>query len=327
MLLLTTDAEAILEENVTNTILELLDIQSWIGNLGTSALDFVIRAAFCVVLYYIIAKVLKKILAVMDAALERRGTDATVRHYMSSLITVLVLGFTVISMLVNLDVVNATSIAALLASAGVGISLALEDALSNFAGGILLLTLRPFKEGDYITVKDTDIAGTVTNITLYYTTLRTTTRETLIVPNSKMTGDAVVNSGVVPGQKFLCVKVGISYDSDVDKALEILDQIMDDEPRVRRKLRTMLDEFGESSITIGLRCFVDINDYMDVGWDINQQIWDRFKAEGIHIPYNQLDVHIKDLGQFNFSGRCEASKDLKNEQNALNFETKVEKSK
>ena len=295
MLLLTTDAEAILEENVTNTILELLDIQSWIGNLGTSALDFVIRAAFCVVLYYIIAKVLKKILAVMDAALERRGTDATVRHYMSSLITVLVLGFTVISMLVNLDVVNATSIAALLASAGVGISLALEDALSNFAGGILLLTLRPFKEGDYITVKDTDIAGTVTNITLYYTTLRTTTRETLIVPNSKMTGDAVVNSGVVPGQKFLCVKVGISYDSDVDKALEILDQIMDDEPRVRRKLRTMLDEFGESSITIGLRCFVDINDYMDVGWDINQQIWDRFKAEGIHIPYNQLDVHIKDI--------------------------------
>lgn len=295
MLLLTTDAEAILEENVTNTILELLDIQSWIGNLGTSALDFIVDAAFCVLLYYIIAKVLKKILSVMDAALERRGTDATVRHYMSSLITVLVLGFTVISMLVHLDVVNATSIAALLASAGVGISLALEDALSNFAGGILLLTLRPFKEGDYITVKDTDIAGTVTNITLYYTTLRTTTRENLIVPNSKMTGDAVVNSGVLSGQKFLSVKVGISYDSDVNKALDILDQIMDDEPRVQRKLRTIIDEFGESSITIGLRCFVDINDYMDVGWDMNQQIWDRFKAEGIHIPYNQLDVHIKDI--------------------------------
>ena len=294
-MLLTTDAEAILEENMTNTILEMLDIKSWFGNLGTSALDFVIEAAFCVLLYYIIATILKKVLAVMDTALEKRGTDATVRHYMGSLIKVVVLGFTVLTMIVQLNIVDATSIAALLATAGVGISLALEDALSNFAGGILLLTLHPFKEGDYITVKDTDIAGTVTNVTLYYTTLRMTTRETLIVPNSKMTGDAVVNSGVVSGQKFLSVKVGISYDSDVDKALEILDQIMDDEPRVKRKLRTIIDEFGESSITIGLRCFVNIDDYMDVGWDMNRQIWDRFREAGIHIPYNQLDVHIKDI--------------------------------
>lgn len=305
MLLLTTDAEAILEENMTNTILSMLDIQSWLGNLGTSTLDFVIQAAFCVLIYYIIARVLKKLLTMMDTTLEKRGTDATVRHYMGSLIKVIVLGFTVISMIVQLNIVDATSIAALLASAGVGISLALEDAVSNFAGGVLLLTLRPFKEGDYITVKDTDIAGTVTNITLYYTTLRTTTRETLIVPNSTMTGDAVVNSGVVSGQKFLSVKVGISYDSDVNRALEILDQIMDDEPRVKRKLRTIIDEFGESSITIGLRCFVDINDYMDVGWDMNQQIWDRFKAAGIHIPYNQLDVHIKDIS----NGHNEADTD------------------
>ena len=294
-MLLLTDAETILEENMTETLVQILDVKNWFGNLGTSALDFILQAAFCVLIYYIIAKILKRILAAADAALEKRGTDPTARHFMITLIKTVVLGFTVLSMIIQLNIVDATSIAALLASAGVGISLALEDALSNFAGGILLLTLRPFKEGDFITVKDTDIAGTVTKITLYYTTLHTTTRETLVVPNSKMTGDAVVNSGVVPGQKFLSVKVGISYHSDVDRALEILDQIMDDEPRVQRKLRTIIDEFGESSVVIGLRCFVNIDDYMDVGWDMNAQIWKRFHEEGIEIPFNQLDVHIKDI--------------------------------
>ena len=294
-MLLTTDAEAILEENMTQTIVQMLDVKSWFGNLGSSALDFILQCAFCVVIYYIIAKILKKLLGIMDAALEKRGTDQTARHFMITLIKTLVLGFTVISMIVQLNIVDATSIAALIATCGVGISLALEDALSNFAGGILLLTLRPFKEGDFITVKDTDISGTVTNVSLYYTTLRTTTRETLVVPNSRLTGDAVVNSGVVSGQKFLSVKVGISYHSDVDRALHILEEIMDDEPRVTRKLRTIIDEFGESSIVIGLRCFVNLEDYMEVGWDMNAQIWKRFREEGIEIPFNQLDVHVKDI--------------------------------
>ena len=296
-MLLTTDAEAILEENATNAILEMLDVQSWIGNLGFSALDFILQCAFCVVIYYIIAKILKKLLGIMDAALEKRGTDQTARHFMITLIKTLVLGFTVISMIVQLNIVDATSIAALLASCGVGISLALEDALSNFAGGILLLTLRPFKEGDFITVKDSDISGTVTNISLYYTTLRTTTRETLVVPNSTMTGDAVVNSGVISGQKFLSVKVGISYQSDVEKALDILDQLMDEEPRVVRKLGTIIDEFGESSVVIALRCFVALEDYMEVNWAMNRKIWQRFHEEGIEIPYNQLDVHVKDISE------------------------------
>ena len=294
-MLLTTDAEAILEENMTQTIVQMLDVKSWFGNLGSSALDFILQCTFCVVIYYIIAKILKKLLGIMDAALEKRGTDQTARHFMITLIKTLVLGFTVISMIVQLNIVDATSIAALIATCGVGISLALEDALSNFAGGILLLTLRPFKEGDFITVKNTDISGTVTNVSLYYTTLRTTTRETLVVPNSRLTGDAVVNSGVVSGQKFLSVKVGISYHSDVDRALHILEEIMDDEPRVTRKLRTIIDEFGESSIVIGLRCFVNLEDYMEVGWDMNAQIWKRFREEGIEIPFNQLDVHVKDI--------------------------------
>ncbi len=183
------------DENLSS----ILNFRSWSRNIGVSALELLIRLAFCIALYFAIARILGKILDTLDRHLKKRGTAPTVRHFMHALIKATVLGFTIVTMVIQLHIVEASSIAALVAAAGVGISLAVQGVLSNFAGGVLLLLLKPFKEGDFITVKGENVQGTVEKIELYYTTIYTPEREKLVIPNSTLTNKSVVNSGLSSG--------------------------------------------------------------------------------------------------------------------------------
>ena len=265
------------DENLSS----ILDFQSWSRNIGVSALELLIRLAFCIALYFAIARILGKILNALDGHLEKRGTAPTVRHFMHALIKATVLGFTIVTMVIQLHIVEASSIAALVAAAGVGISLAVQGVLSNFAGGVLLLLLKPFKEGDFITVKGENVQGTVEKIELYYTTIYTPEREKLVIPNSTLTNKSVVNSGLS------------SYREDIRRAMAVLERMMDEEPRILpQNRRTYVDSMGESSVVIGLRCLVSVQDYMDVRWDMLEKIRLAFAEENIEIPYNQLDVHL-----------------------------------
>lgn len=268
-------------------------LPSWLEKAGSSALDFLIRIAICIVIYFVIAKVLKRLLSSLDHYLEKRGTASTARHFMAALIKVTVLGFTIVTMIVQLHLVEASSIAALVASAGVGISLAAQGVLSNFAGGVLLLILKPFKEGDFITVKGEDVQGTVEKIELYYTTIYTPDREELVIPNSTLTNKPVVNAGLADGEKRLTIQIGISYREDVRRAMGILERLMDEEARILpQNRRTFVEEMGESSVVVGMRCLVNIRDYLDVRWDMQEKIRLEFQKEQVEIPFNQLDVHL-----------------------------------
>lgn len=273
--------------------LDILHFDTWLAKLGSSAIEFLLRAGFCIVVYLVISKVLRKILGTLERHLEKRGTAPTVRHFMRALIKAVVLGFTIVTMIIQLNIVEASSIAALVASAGVGISLAAQGVLSNFAGGVLLLVLRPFREGDYISVKGEDVQGTVEKIELYYTTIFTPERERLVIPNSTLTNKSVVNSTLTEGRKRLSITVGISYREDEVKAQKILNTLMDEEPRIQEmSRRTFVEELGESSVVVGLRCIVDIRDYLDIRWDMTERIRKRFREEKVEIPFNQLDVHL-----------------------------------
>lgn len=273
--------------------MDILNFDTWLAKLCSSAIEFLVRAGFCILVYIVISKVLRKILGTLERHLEKRGTAPTVRHFMRALIKAVVLGFTIVTMIIQLNIVEASSIAALVASAGVGISLAAQGVLSNFAGGVLLLVLRPFREGDYISVKGEDVQGTVEKIELYYTTIYTPERERLVIPNSTLTNKSVVNSTLTEGRKRLSITVGISYREDEAKAQRILNTLMDEEPRIQEmSRRTFVEELGESSVVVGLRCIVDIRDYLDVRWDMTERIRERFREEKVEIPFNQLDVHL-----------------------------------
>lgn len=296
MLLTSTDPSAALAADAEEQVNKLKDAGSWFSTLGSNALSFVIRLAVCILLYYVISRVLNRILSVLDHHLEKRSVAPTVRHFTTSLLKVGILGFTIVTMIVQLDLVQASSIAAIIAAAGVGISLAVQGVLSNFAGGVLLLVLKPFKEGDYIIVKGEDVEGTVIRIELYYTTIYTPDRCTLSIPNSTLTNKSVVNA-LPENRKTLSITVGIAYDADLKKTMEILDRLMSEEPRILEgNRRTYVDQLADSSVVVGLKCQCRVEDYLDLKWDMQEKIKLGFDREGIEIPFNQLDVHIRNSG-------------------------------
>lgn len=284
-------------ENLPETAEEaktsLTQLRNWALSTGGRALDFLIRAAFAVLIYFIITKITKKFCSWLGKRFEKVKMDPSVSRFIVSLVRYIVLIFTIITIIVQLDIVEASSIAALIASAGVGVSLALQGTLSNFAGGILLLILRPFRSGDYIKVPSENVEGTVRTIDMYYTVISTIDNTEISIPNSKLTNNSVVNITAQKKRKLEIV-TGISYDSDLKKAKEILADLLDKDSRALKEDRQIfVSELADSTVKVGFRVWVKTDDYWNVLWDTNEKIKQAFDTAGIEIAYNQLDVHMK----------------------------------
>lgn len=271
----------------------LSQLRLWAVTTGGKALDFLIRAAFAILIYFIITKITKKFCSWLGRRFDKLKMDRSVSRFILSLIRYGVLIFTVITIIVQLDIVEASSIAALIASAGVGISLALQGTLSNFAGGILLLLLRPFRSGDYIQIPSEGVEGTVKTIDMYYTVIATVDNKEISIPNSKLTNNSVVNLTAREKRKLEIV-TGISYESDLKKAKEILSELLEQDKRLEEQDRQVfVAELADSTVKVGFRAWVRTEDYWDAYWDMNEKIKQAFDAGGIEIAYNQLDVHMK----------------------------------
>ena len=174
----------------------------------------------------------------------------------------------------------------------VAVSLALQGGLSNFAGGVMILLLKPFKVGDYIIFPGEGQEGTVKKIEMYYTTINSIDNRTIMIPNANLTNHTIINVTAMDRRK-LEIKVGISYESDIRKAKDILRRLVEEEPHFQsEEQQFFVDELGESAITVGLRAWVATENYWPVKWKMNERIKEEFDAAGISIPYNQLDVHI-----------------------------------
>lgn len=283
-------------ENLPETAEEaktsLTQMRDWAIATGGKALDFLIRAAFAILIYFLITRITKKFCGWLSRRFEKLKMDPSVSRFIVSLVRYSVLIFTVITIIVQLDIVEASSIAALIASAGVGISLALQGTLSNFAGGILLLLLRPFRVGDYIQVPSESAEGTVRTIDMYYTVIATIDNKEISIPNSKLTNNAVINMTAQKKRKLEIV-TGISYESDFRKAKQILTELLNAEARLEQEDRQVfVSELADSTVKIGFRAWVKTGDYWPVLWDMNERIKQSFDENGIEIAYNQLDVHV-----------------------------------
>ncbi len=199
----------------------------------------------------------------------------------------------VLTIIVQLNIVKESSITAAIASAGVAISLALQGGLSNFAGGVLILLLKPFKVGDYIVFPNENQEGTVLKIEMYYTTISSVDNRTIMIPNANLTNSTIVNVTAMEKRK-LEIKVGISYRSNLQTAKGILQRLVEEEPRfLEDEKQFFVDNLGESSITVGLRAWVLTENYWPVKWEMNEKIKAEFDNAGIEIPFPQLDVHVK----------------------------------
>ena len=188
--------------------------------------------------------------------------------------------------------VKESSVAALVASGGVAIGLALQGGLSNLAGGFLILLFQPFEVGDYILAQGEE--GTVQKIEILYTTLHTIDNRKVIIPNGNLANNVIVNATGADRRK-LDITVGISYEDDISKAKQVLLQIIERSEYVIREqeAQVFVSELGDSSVVMGLRCWVRTEQYLPALWQMNEQIKNEFDRAGLRIPFPQMDVHVR----------------------------------
>lgn len=234
-----------------------------------------------------VAKGLKK---VVRRGLEKGKVDPTLVSFLVNLTYFAVLAFIVIAALGQLGI-QTTSFIAVLGAAGLAIGLALQGSLSNFAAGFILIIFRHFQVGDYIEGAGT--AGTVEALQIFTTRLKTPDNKTIIVPNSKLTGDNIINWSA-KGTRRVDLTMGIGYGDDIDKARRVMGEIIAADDRILKDPAPLIAvrELADSSVNFTVRSWVKLDDYWNVYFDLTEKFKKAFDAEGIGIPFPQRDVHV-----------------------------------
>ncbi len=276
-----------LEQLTPNVILETM--KSWIP--GLVALGYRLLAAGIILMIGVrLAKVVQKM---MGKTFNRMEMEVSLKKFLLSAIyaSICILAIFVAAEKFG---ISSGSIIALLGSAGLALSLSLQNMLGNFAGGVALLLLKPFKVGDYIICGTEE--GTVASIGLVYTTLNTMDNQMVILPNGSLSNNNLTNV-TAQEKRRLEIKVGISYESDLKKAKEILEELFQNHPLVRKEegILVFVDSLGDSAVLLGARGWVATGDYWSVKWEMIEKIKLTFDEKGIQIPYHQIDVHCKEL--------------------------------
>lgn len=255
---------------------------------GVSA--FALKIVICVLVYIIGKKVIAKTVQILRSALQRSRVSAGAATFTVSMVKI-VLYLVLILWIAMQFGLRESSVAALVASGGVAVGLALQGGLSNFAGGFLILLFQPFQIGDYIITQGEE--GTVRRIEILYTTLETVDNRRVIVPNGNLANNVIVNVTASDRRK-LEIKVGISYEDSIGKAKEVLQRLIDEHESIlhEQEVQVFVAELGESSVVLGIRCWVKTEAYFPTRWELNERIKEAFDREGIHIPYPQMDVHV-----------------------------------
>lgn len=258
-----------------------------------SPVDFLLKVILALVVYGVGSKVIVWICRLLKKQLTRFGTDEAAKSFLLSLVKIGMHAVLILTIAGQLGV-DKTSVAALVGSAGVAISLALQGGLSNFAGGLIIMFLRPFSVGDYIIENGNNIEGTVEKIELYYTTLMTVDSRRIVIPNSTLTGNSITNVTAMDKRR-LEIKVGISYHSDLLKAKDILRRLVEEDPELleREEIQIFVDQLADSAVILGIRAWVRTDEYWNTKWRMNERIKLEFDANGIQIPFPQMDVYLQ----------------------------------
>ena len=294
---LSSDVQESVQEVTTEATREVNQFVRFFEDHIPDLAAFGVRVLLALVLFFVGSKIIKWIRKVVRRSFERTNADAGVRQFVDSM-----LKFGLYALLLFIIAtkfgVESSSVAALIASAGVAIGLAVQGSISNFAGGILILLLKPFVVGDYIIVTGENIEGTVKEIQIFYTKLATVDNQTVVVPNSILTENSLTNVTARP-ERQLDLKVGISYDADLRKAKKLIEDMLcsDDSIIQDEDVKVFVDSLADSSVVIGLRAWVPTDKYWATRWRLLEQIKLTFDDEGIEIPYDQLTVHVKNDGQ------------------------------
>jgi len=244
--------------------------------------------------YAVGRKIMSLILKLIQKSMTLHGVDTGVKQFVNSLVRV-VLYVVLAVVILNIFGIQTSSVAAAVASLGLTAGLALQGSLSNFAGGVLILVLHPFVVGDYIIEDTHKNEGTVAEITIFYTKLRTIDNKLIVIPNGTLANNSLTNA-THSDRRQMDLVVSIGYDDDIKKAKSILEDLVQAETKRIADAETniFVKELGASSVDLGMRFWVPTEDYWNVRWSMLEKVKYAFDEHGISIPFQQLDVNLKE---------------------------------
>lgn len=275
-----------------DTVKEVSQFTTYLQNHIPDFISFGVKVVFALVFFFIGRIVIRWIRKLVRKSMQRSGADKGVEQFVDSLLK-FSLYFLLLFMIGTKFGIDASSVAALIASGGVAIGLAMQGSLSNFAGGVLILLLKPFEVGDYIIEDTNKNEGTVKEIQIFYTKLTTIDNKTIVIPNGILTNNSLTNA-TAKDERRLDLRVDISYDADLKKAKALIMDVLNDDPAVLREdeIVVFVDELGESSVVLCARAWTKSADFWQAKWRILENIKEKMDENQIEIPYRQLTVHM-----------------------------------
>ncbi len=258
--------------------------------IKTEGAEFAINLVTAILIFYIGKWIVGLLVRALRKLLEKNNVDATLTSFVSNLVRMALLVFVVIAAITKLGVPSAQFVA-VVGAAGLAVGLALQGSLSNFAAGVLIVLFRPYKVGDY--VEAAGISGTIEQVQILTTILKTPDNKQIIVPNGQIM-DSIITNYSANDMRRVDMTVGVSYDDDLDKVRRTLEELVAAEDRILEDpaCTIAVSELGDSSVNFVLRPWVKTADYWGVHFDLTEAIKKRFDQEGISFPFPQQDVHL-----------------------------------
>lgn len=269
-------------------------MDGWVDALIITAGDWVVRIVLALVIFLVGRYVARLVRRLVVRGMERGGMDPTLKGFLSNILYWTLLTLVGIAVLGTLGI-EVLSFVAILGAAGLAVGLAFQGTLSNFASGVMLLLFRPLSVGDAVLVGGN--SGVVRDIGLFSIEMDTFDGVRMIVPNSKVYGETIVNYSTNPTRRIELV-AGVSYDDDLEVAGDVLRRMVTSDPRILPDPEPMVavTELADSSVNFTVRVWTTAEDFWQTNWDLTRRIKDDLEAAGCSIPYPQRDLHLFDAG-------------------------------
>ena len=290
-------SEAIQDTTVVNSMAESIrkitttPVSEWMPDLVREyVVPFGIKLVAAIIVLILGRWIIKLIQKALRKVMLSRNAEPSLNSFLGSVISVL-LHFILIVSIISILGINTSSLVALLASAGLAVGMALSGTLQNFAGGVMIMLFRPFKVGDFIASQGYE--GKVSAIQIFNTIILTPDNKTIILPNGALATGVVTNYNKETDRRVDWV-FSISYGNDYDRAKAVLQRLCDDDPRILKEPKPIIEllKMSDSSIDITVRARVKPEDYWDVFFRMNELVYKIFPKEGLNFPFPQMDVHL-----------------------------------
>ena len=283
-------------QEVTEATQEAVDkvsrLTQYVQDSIPSLISFGLQVIMALIVFFVGRLVIKWIRKIVRRSFERSGADKGVEQFVDSLLKYGLYALLIFTLISGLGF-DTTSVAALVASSGVAIGLALQGSLSNFAGGVLILLLKPFAVGDYIIEDTNGKEGTVKEIQIFYTKLTTIDNKTIVIPNGMLTNNSITNASA-KDERQLDLRVGISYDADIKKVKSVIENVLVKDASIikNEQILVFVDDLADSAVVLGIRAWVKNEEYWDTRWRMLEEIKLALDENEIEIPYPQMTVHM-----------------------------------